>query len=368
MRALLLMGLVAATGCTLITSLDGLGSPNAPGADAGADAADTDAPSDSGGCGDTMVTAANCGSCGHDCLGGQCNAGRCQPVAIASAQSSPGYIAVDGAFVYWLAALRLARTSVTATNPSAWTPVGSGTLSGVGYVTPFSPSLYVLGNKGDVSRIAEDEPPDGGAATPLFTLDMASNATWLGLDGAHAFVLARSTTLCSNAQLPCVIASDGQGNGAAQLADADGATKLVLDGGRLFFEVAGVVQSIAPGEAAPTVLAQDSSNSTTSIAADASDVYWTVGLLGAVDHAPRGGGPTAALASGLAHPRLAVAAAGLLAWVTDDGLMGCDPADCTGSLQTYVASSQATVSSLAVDAKSIYWTDPNRAGVYRIAR
>jgi hypothetical protein len=43
----------------------------------------------------------NCGTCGHDCLGGLCVASKCQAVILASNQDSPFGIAVDSTNVYW---------------------------------------------------------------------------------------------------------------------------------------------------------------------------------------------------------------------------------------------------------------------------
>jgi hypothetical protein len=47
---------------------------------------------------------ANCGACGHACLGGGCDAGICQPVLISAGEPHAGTLAVDGepdGFVYW---------------------------------------------------------------------------------------------------------------------------------------------------------------------------------------------------------------------------------------------------------------------------
>lgn len=46
--------------------------------------------------------AKNCGSCGHDCLGGDCDQGQCRPIAIAPDQDQPLSITTDGTYVYWL--------------------------------------------------------------------------------------------------------------------------------------------------------------------------------------------------------------------------------------------------------------------------
>ena len=44
---------------------------------------------------------ANCGACGHDCLGGACVAGVCQPVLLADAEFFPSTLALDDARIYW---------------------------------------------------------------------------------------------------------------------------------------------------------------------------------------------------------------------------------------------------------------------------
>ena len=45
--------------------------------------------------------AENCGRCGHDCLGGECEFGKCLPVTVAASQTNPIDVATDGTYVYW---------------------------------------------------------------------------------------------------------------------------------------------------------------------------------------------------------------------------------------------------------------------------
>jgi hypothetical protein len=54
-----------------------------------------------GKCVDTDKDAQHCGACGHDCLGGECTLGVCQPIEIANAQGREFIIAVDADFIYW---------------------------------------------------------------------------------------------------------------------------------------------------------------------------------------------------------------------------------------------------------------------------
>ena len=56
---------------------------------------------DAGPCIEVATNPKHCGACFHDCLGGQCVAGMCQPVELASDESGPFAIAVDATHVYW---------------------------------------------------------------------------------------------------------------------------------------------------------------------------------------------------------------------------------------------------------------------------
>lgn len=49
----------------------------------------------------TTTDSFNCGACGHDCLGGACVGGSCQPVILASEPGEPTALTVDSTYVYW---------------------------------------------------------------------------------------------------------------------------------------------------------------------------------------------------------------------------------------------------------------------------
>ena len=44
---------------------------------------------------------ANCGTCGHDCLGGECANSLCEPIELATGQGTLRGIVVDATHVYW---------------------------------------------------------------------------------------------------------------------------------------------------------------------------------------------------------------------------------------------------------------------------
>jgi hypothetical protein len=70
-----------------------------------ADAADLGLYATRSDCGYTQVDPHNCGSCGHDCAGGACQAGVCVPLppgVLASGVIAPTSVVVDANNVYWL--------------------------------------------------------------------------------------------------------------------------------------------------------------------------------------------------------------------------------------------------------------------------
>jgi len=52
-------------------------------------------------CVDLQTDGHNCGTCGHDCQGGQCSAGKCESVTLATGKGRLFMVLVDGQFVYY---------------------------------------------------------------------------------------------------------------------------------------------------------------------------------------------------------------------------------------------------------------------------
>jgi hypothetical protein len=50
---------------------------------------------------DLATDSTNCGRCGHDCLGGACRAGKCQPTVFVDGETKPSGVTNDGVELFW---------------------------------------------------------------------------------------------------------------------------------------------------------------------------------------------------------------------------------------------------------------------------
>lgn len=109
LRAMMVAG-IGLVGCNaLIDVKDVFFDPNAavPGSDGGADGAggeggtSAEAGVDSGPCmAELQTDPKHCGRCNHDCVGGTCTAGKCEPVLLAAGLGGPSAIALGKDHVY----------------------------------------------------------------------------------------------------------------------------------------------------------------------------------------------------------------------------------------------------------------------------
>ncbi len=109
----MVLGSALIVACTITTPLGDLASgsrrqdagPDALTADAGSGVgpgADAGFATDGDACPfDRSTDSKSCGVCGHDCLGGECHSGVCQPVVLEYGQGGAFGIAVDDTAVYW---------------------------------------------------------------------------------------------------------------------------------------------------------------------------------------------------------------------------------------------------------------------------
>jgi hypothetical protein len=336
-------------------------------------------------------TGANDGSRGDrvDAIddGPSCEVGTCPPAVLASGQSQPLSIAVDGQHVFWTNASSsdgtgsvmradLDGADVVALASGRNRPFGialddtdvywseQGTMA-----ASFTDGvLYRLGKGGSCTRAPCPPPIIGGQAAPAgIAVDEASiyfaragdGTVWRwGKDGSTGALLSSS----ESSPLFVAVGAAGlfwtdEGTSAASFADGL-VRKAIFDAGAVSIAAS---QSLTYG-----------------IALDATDVYWTDLYGGTVNRAPQAGGPATPIVSGSSRP-VAVAVGGGWVYFAVQGPMGSanrgaieavrTDGTCPGSpCPLVLASGRSAPWAVAVDASFVYWTEPGAGNVMRVAR
>jgi hypothetical protein len=331
-----------------------------PGGDS---ATPTDSPSsssgDSGPCNNTQNDPANCGRCGHSCLGGACTAGQCQPVALAT-NVSPRAIAVDKSHVYWIEP-QTARAMQADKDGSNQIQLGGGT------------NNYLTGLAVDDANVfwgTRDElvlrcKIGGCANTPTVVTgaivlmgDVAVDATnvyWLEIPSGPARVKSAPKGASNTTAVTQIALDTALGNAYNHIA-ADGQfVYWTADDGK--------VRRVAPTGGTVTVVASATGNAG-GLAVDDQNVYFTAGDdPGTVNIAPKGGSSGGNGLAASQHLPVAVAVDQNSAyWVNaligtspnSGTVMTCHIASCT---PTPIATAQHGPVAIAVDDVAVYWSN-----------
>ncbi len=278
-------------------------------------------------CGDVCVDLANdplnCGRCGHDCQGGGCALGMCQPIVLVPMQSGATGVAIDATSIYWTASLdgtvmkaNLDGSNVTVLADNQFTPTD---------IVVDSTSVYWLSQvstvfgHGLVSRV----PLAGGPLTVL--------ASGLPSTGAGLAVHAGSVYF--------------ESDGTFSAYDAGPVMTVPIGGG----DVAAAVSGALLGEG---------------VAADDTDIYWggsDGGVWGSVTRTAIDGGSSTMLTSlfGYAPSALVIDEANVY-WAD---LFNVSQTPLSGGGVTTLTSNVGDCRALAIDDASVYWTTINAGNV-----
>jgi hypothetical protein len=295
----------------------------------------------------------NCGSCGVSCLGGACNAARCEPISIAASPKDSTGIAVDGQNVYWTdqdtglvlqAPLSAGATPITLATGQAlatgvavdashvyWTsytnagrvarvPIGGGTSEIIAEPEPFPPYVAVDGdhaywtnmsNQGTVKRA-----PKNGAGN-VQTLVTGQSFAWaVAVDSTHVYW----TTWAANG-IVGKAPKDGSGSFASVTPGEKTPYGMTLFGGTLFFTLnnaQGQLRSVsASATGAPSTLLLDKLSKPRSVAADASGLWITT--QSTVYHLPPGATVPEEIASSVVGLTDVAVGPSAVCWATQAG-------------------------------------------------
>ena len=334
-HALIVAALAAlALRCSLV-SLDGLSGgalevdagSDAFVADAGAADADADA-SDARPCppDETLATdPENCGRCGHDCLGGSCQGGVCQALAVVTDAGQATYLRLDDDYVYYVddGAREVRRVPkrggpiqvLTAGQPELFQLAVDGahvyfTADGVRRVPKSGGGVQIVSSR----EAAEVTIDDDSVYFTNYSSDGGGAAYRSAKDGTSPLLLASDLSFCES-----ILSSNGvvffggsrigtvaKTGGPVSTIAGSGARRMALDATHVFaigYSSTAVKRFARDGSEMKTVAVSPGEFNASDIALDADFVYWTVNsAAGYVVRAPKGGGALDLLAGPVSSP------------------------------------------------------------------
>jgi hypothetical protein len=365
---------------------DGL-APDASAAEDGASNSD----GNTSGC-DAAADRHNCGACGHDCLGGDCVDGQCQPVTILAGQSHPIDIGVDDA------ATPPSVFFLNVGSANAMPPYGDGGVFRVavdnggntkGRITLASsdgtrvgqPACLVLGafsvyftnqQTGAVLSI----PKTGGALQTIRDAVPSSPALGLAIDESPSAPRAFWTEPATHHVVKRFLyAGADSGSEDVLFTAGDVPWAIAIDGKTAYFEVRASEEVLSiprlgcrglpdGGCANQLVLGSDLEWGCKAIALDGNSVYYKDGSGGGagIFRALKDGGTTPTtnprICATQAGPAHIAVANGYVYWTVEASMGGVYRyrTDLTGNVET-LASNQSYPRGIAVDGQAVYWVN-----------
>ncbi|HQP35567.1 MAG TPA: hypothetical protein PLI95_10315 [Polyangiaceae bacterium] len=275
---------------------------------------------------DGTIDSKNCGACDHDCLGGLCKGGTCQPLELATGQPMSWGIAVDATRIYW---------SNQANGEIRSVPLNGGTSAAL---------ATGQNNPGDV------------------VID-TQYVYWTNFSSGGAVMR---------------VAKDGTAGSLKQISSGTGPWSLTVDDANAWFTNSdGTIRQVAKAGGSSTTVITGALNPK-GITSDTTLLFWLETDAGKVLKGPKSNPASGKveLATGQKKPLSVVVSASDVYWVSPGTYEygQCTAADGavmkiakTGGTPVVLASGQACPVDLAVDGTHVYFTNEGTfaSGVYQ---
>lgn len=317
---------------------------------------------------DTSGDGKNCGSIGHDCLGGSCLAGKCQPITLAEGQGQPHRLAIDSKNVYWTNTFTgtVMQCAAGGCNKSPVTLVNSQA-SPFGIVTDGVDVYWTNTSSGEIRKcstngcLLSSTLLVGNQSVPFDIVLKGSFLYWTNSGGGTAGnkIMRCNVGNCSGTlsivadqQDPYPLAASATNVYWSNLS----AHKIVMCAG------AGSCGTNPQTVFSPTALVQG-------LAADSTSIYMADSNSGTITKCSQSGCGSSpiVLASNLIKPYQLIVNGTNVYWTNmGDGTIMSIPV--TGGSPATVASNQATPEGIVSDDVSVYWVNSGTGSVMRIAK
>ena len=314
---------------------------------------------------------ANCGRCGHSCLGGSCVSGVCQPVAFATGQGPVKDLSAAGGVVCWdndevsganpiEGAVKCQKTS----GSSSPLTISSGAQLAGGLVADSNDVYFSSNLRGGLGEA--DESPLL-AAQPAQLFDLTPNLPNTLMEGV-AVNSAGAIYFGAGGNILSVPVGGGTVSTLVSGATPSSTLSLTADISNVYWVSDHVWRASTLG-ASPVALAATSSGAG-GIAVDSANVYWTDVSTSNVMTVPIAGGTAVSLSpseSSTPVTGIAVDVTGVY-WATGGPSSGAVLRARLGGGTVETLATGTSPHGVALDATSIYWTDTVAGTVMRLAK
>jgi hypothetical protein len=332
------------------------------------------------GCGGSCVDLAsdpkNCGTCGHDCLGGTCSAGKCDPVTLVTGQASVTRIAPTPTRLYW----SRSKTNTQASGIFASDVDGQnavpfyGTIGYCGALVASSTHVYFTCDA-QLLRC-----PRASCGTGPTSLAAQTSVADLAFDAANDRLYFAVSTPYNTKTGGFVGSIPAAGGAVARLVAADqpSPSSIVLAGGTAYWINAGTYLSDVPqldgglrraplgtNQTFTNVASDPTGADLTGLAVDTNTAYWAGSFAPPAVHSVAlvGGSPSTFTKTTVSNARQVLVDAKYVYWIESANVYRCEKS-CTKP--TTIAAA-ATPIAFAQDDVSLYWSTLN-GEIRRVAK
>lgn len=342
-------------------------------------------------CADLKKDAANCGRCGHDCLGGTCTAGVCGVVPLTPGHLTTTRIRTDADSIYWLregntqveaGIFKLAKTARPNTVP---TEVVKELLDGTHYrslaLSDTAIYFHISGSSSRVKGLAR-RTKAGGSTTFVSTIMQLSDLAVTADDASVAYAVPSAYNQDPNGSVHVVDRASGTDTLVSSTSEAN-PSSLEFDSRNLYWLNAGTYKSDVPQkngglfrvgsnfQSLEKIALAPTETDLGNLAVAGATAFWTSNVLSGQQSlrttSTNAGSSVGAFLGSTGRPGVVAANGGNVFWSEGGVLYTCAVSGCPNGATQVLASTGKDFTALEVDNDAIYFAKAD-GYVYKLAK